>query len=100
MSEKKLACLIMGENYDTPKHQAAFTTVWGTTYVFTVNNFEGAKAKVLSMIDEGFGTVELCGAFGKEKADELIKLAAGRIAVGYVVYSDEQRAILRKLFED
>lgn len=100
MSTKKLACLIMGQNYDPKKHQAAFQTVWGTTYVFTVNNYEEAKAKVLSMIDEGFGAVELCGAFGEAKAAEIMELAQGRIAVGHVIYAGDQSELLRRLLED
>lgn len=100
MSTKKLACLILGQNYDTKKHQAAFQTVWGITYIFTVNNYEEAKAKVLSLIDEGFGVVELCGAFGEEKAGEILQLAQGRIAVGHVVYAGDQSEMLRRFLED
>ena len=70
MEKRKFAFLLKGEDYDPIVQQTFFETPFMTTYVFTVRNFEEAAAKVQALAEEGFGVIELCGAFGPEKARE------------------------------
>ncbi len=94
---KKFAFILMGKNY-SEEHNAKFETKNSTTYIYTVNSFEEARKKVLELEKEGVGAIELCGAFGKEKADELIKLTNNKIAVGYVVHNPEQDDLFFNFF--
>lgn len=94
---KKFAFICMGKNY-SKEHYAKFDTGVSITYICTVNSFEEAREKVLELEKDGVGAIELCGAFGKEKADELIKLTNNKIAIGYVVHNPEQDDLFFNFF--
>ncbi|HIS68173.1 MAG TPA: hypothetical protein IAA58_02220 [Candidatus Gallacutalibacter stercoravium] len=83
---KKFAFILMGEELDPSQHKAEFATQGQLTSIRTVRNFEQAKQLVLSLQKEGYGAIELCGAFGAEKAQELTQMTGGSIAIGYVVH--------------
>lgn len=96
---KKFAYILMGKSYDMEKHRAEFSTGEITTYIYTVNTFEDAEKLVLKLEKDGFGVVELCGAFGKEKANRLIELTSNQLGVGHVVNNGEQSELFQKFFE-
>ena len=98
MGRRKFAFLLKGEDYDPIVQQTFFETSFMTTYVFTVRNFEEAAAKVQALAEEGFGVIELCGAFGPEKAREYQQLTGGRVAIGYVTHSPEQDPLFAAFF--
>ena len=54
--------------------------------ICTVRSFEEAERTVLALQAEGFGAVELCGAFGPERAERLTRLTGGAMAIGYVTH--------------
>lgn len=97
MTDKKFAFLLMGD-YDPIMHQAMFETASKTTCIFTVRDFEQAKNKVLELKEEGFGALELCGAFGPERAKELFELLGGTVSVGYVTHDPAQDALFAAFF--
>lgn len=97
--KKKFAFLVMGAHYSPEQHQARFETEHQTTCIFSVQNFEQARAKIVELEQEGFGAVELCGAFGEEKAKELIELTHGKIAIGYVVHLPQQDELFARFFQ-
>ena len=82
----------------TEQHQAHFETEKQITSIFTVNNYEQARQKLTELEQEGFGAVELCGAFGEEKAKELIALTHGKIAIGFVTHLPEQDELFARFF--
>lgn len=94
---KKFAFILMGKDY-TKEHTATFETGTKVTYICTVNSYEEAKKKVLELKENGVKAIELCGAFGKEKADELIELTNNEIAIGYVVHNKEQDQLFMNFF--
>ena len=96
--KKKFAFLLMGAHYETEKHQACFETENQFTYVYTVRDFDAAREKVKTLAEEGFGAIELCGAFGKEKTEELIQLTDNKVAIGYVVHLPEQDTLFTDFF--
>ena len=96
--KKKFAFLLMGNHYEPEHHQACFETEKQLTYIFTVKDFEAAKEKVGELAKQGFGAVELCGAFGEEKTRELIALTEGRIAMGFVTHFPEQDPLFMDFF--
>ena len=68
---KKFAFILMGAGYDPEKHQCCFEKENSENHIFTVRDFEEAKAKVVELFRAGYGAIELCGAYGKEKAEHL-----------------------------
>lgn len=94
----KFAYLIMDPDYRPEKDQAQFTTKSGTTFVFTVRNFEEAKERAAQCARDGFGVVELCGAFGENRAREIFEFAGGKMGVGFVVHPPEQDELFNNFF--
>lgn len=99
---KKYAYMIWGKpyNYQPEKDCHSFSTPYQTTSIVTVNSFEEAVEKANALIADGYGTLELCGAFGKENADKLIEATGGRAAIGYVHYEPEQKKKVEAYFAD
>jgi len=95
MKKPKFAFLLMGPQYDREKHTACFEMDNKDTYILAVNNFEEACEKVEDLVEEGFGALELCGAFGEEKTRKLIEISNGKIAIGYVTHftSEDEKFI-------
>ncbi len=96
--KKKFAFLLMGEQYDPMVHRAVFETEKQITLIQTVRSFEEAHEKILELQKEGFGAVELCGAFGKEKAQRLTELTRHTMAIGYVVHEPELDELFQNFF--
>ncbi len=97
---KKFAYILMGPHYDPQKHTARFETAGSLTAIFTVRDFVEAEARVKSCAAEGFGVVELCGAFGERRARELAELAGGGMGVGYVCNLPEQSELIQAFFSE
>ena len=95
---KKFAYIIMGPGYDPDTQRALFETPGGLTAIFTVRNFAEAKTRLLKCRDEGFGVVELCGAFGEERARELIELTENKLGIGFVVHLATQNKLFDSFF--
>lgn len=96
--KKKFAFVLMGEDYSPEEHRACFETENMMTYIYTVQNFEQAKERVVCLQKQGFGAVELCGAFGREHAIELIELTGHQMVIGYVVDEPEQQELVKNFF--
>ena len=75
---KKAATIIMGKIYNPEVDRTEFKSKNFITIIQTVRNFEEAKEYILKLVDEGVESFELCGAFGKEKARELIDLTLSK----------------------
>ena len=95
--QKKYAFIFMGQNYIPQKHTAEFDTGIKTC-IYTVRDAQEAHEKVLELKNNGFGAIELCGAFGRDFALELIALTKGEIAIGYCVNEPEQDELFRRFF--
>lgn len=97
---KKYAFILLGPNYDPNKHQAEFKLKNNITSIFTVRNYEEAKQKALFCADNGYGVIELCGAFGKEKANEIIDLTENKLGVGFVIHLSNQDSLFSNFFNN
>ncbi|WP_367924493.1 DUF6506 family protein [uncultured Ruthenibacterium sp.] len=96
---KKYAFLLWG-NYDPERHCAEFIHGDCLTRICTVRSFEQAEQTVLSLWKEGFGAVELCGAFGQDRALRLSELTQGQVAIGYVTHDPSQDHLFQAFFGD
>lgn len=95
---KKFAFVLLGEHYNPQEHRACFETGNQVTYIVTVRNFEEAREAVVRLDAEGVGAVEVCGAFGEERAKELIELTGNRVAIGYVTHLESQDGLFAAFF--
>ncbi len=94
------AYILMGSHFTPNAHRAVFETDRYTDCVFTVKDFEEAKAQALYCADNGFGVIELCGAFGPDRAKEIIALTGNRIGVSYASHFPEQDALFAEFFSE
>lgn len=95
---KKFAFVLMGASFDTASHRADFETKGMLSSIRTVNDFDQAREMILELAEEGYGVIELCGAFGKERVDEYIALTGGKVGIGYVVNNPEQNELFQAFF--
>lgn len=65
--------------------------------IIGVKNLEEAKEISKSLIGIA-DVIELCGAFGKEGANEIIKATYNKIPVGFVTHLDCQDDLFDELF--
>ena len=96
--KKQYAFLLMGEHYDPDTHRCRFETESDIVHLRTVRNFEEAKKTVLLLKKDGIGAIELCGAFGPEKARELTELTDNETAIGYVVHDTSLDSVFTRFF--
>lgn len=98
MEQRKYAFVLMGEEFDPARHQFRFATERGETCLFTVRNFDEACRLAQRLQQEGFGALELCGAFGEEKCRELIERTGNRMAIGFSVHLPFQDGLFDAFF--
>ena len=96
--KKKFAFLLMGAHYDPEIHHASFETEKQITFIYSVKDYDGAVNKVKELEESGFGAIELCGAFGPEKAAELASLTGNKIAIGYVTHDPDMDGAFASFF--
>jgi len=96
--KKKFAFILMGAHYTPEVHKAVFETESQLTYICTIKNFSEMEEKIKYLMEEGVGAIELCGAFGKEKADEVVKMTGNKVAVGYIIHDPSLDPLFKKFF--
>lgn len=84
MAVKKWAMVIMNAGYDPEKDMARLDLEQVETHILTVRNPDEAVALAKRLGEEGFGAIEVCGAFGEELAKKMYEAAGCKVPVGYV----------------
>ena len=82
---KLYAFIFMGDYL--PEHTATFEHAGMRTSIYTVGSFEEAKPLVERLYKDGYGALELCGAFSKEMADAFMEMTNGDMAIGYMTHN-------------
>ena len=95
---KKFAYILMGASFDPDKHTAEFDIGSMKIYIYTVRSVAEAKEKMVGLWHEGFGAIELCGAFGRSLAAEFTLLTQNKVAIGYVTHEPEQDELFARFF--
>lgn len=75
-TSKKFAMMLMGSEYNTKKDYVVMQTESTETHIFTVNTPEQAVELAGQLAQQGFGAIEVCGAFGKELAERMFHATA------------------------
>ena len=90
MAVKKWAMVIMNAGYDPEKDMARLDLEQVETHILTVSNPDEAVALAKRLGEEGFGAIEVCGAFGEELAKKMYEAAGCKVPVGYVTTPQDQ----------
>lgn len=95
---KKYAFMLMGAGYKPSEHTASFVVEENETRIVTVRDKQEAKTCICRLHEEGFGAIELCGAFSANFADELAELTQNQVAIGYTTHSPALNPLFAKFF--
>ncbi len=95
---KKSATIIMGGIYNPEEDRVIIEHKNFITIIQPVKNFEQAKEYVKKLVNDGVGDIELCGAFGKDKARELIELTNHEVGISYVVTDEDMKPLVNKFY--
>lgn len=95
---KKFAFILMGSSLNSQEHRVSFKTMGGQSDIFGVRDYDEACALIAQLAADGYGAIELCGAFGEERTRELIELTDGKVAIGYVTHFSEQDGLFAEFF--
>ena len=90
MAMKKWAMVIMNAGYDPETDMARLDLEQVETHILTVRNPEEAVALAKRLGEEGFGAIEVCGAFGEELAKIMYEATGCKVPVGYVTTPKDQ----------
>ena len=90
MAVKKWAMVIMNAGYDPEKDMARLDLEQVETHILTVRTPDEAVALAKRLGEEGFGAIEVCGAFGEELAKKMYEAAGCKVPVGYVTTPQDQ----------
>ena len=89
---KKDGILVTAPEKSTGKEKALVLTPEGERYseklLYSLSRMEERAAKRLG--EEGFGAIEVCGAFGEELAKKMYEATGCKVPVGYVTTPQDQ----------
>lgn len=88
--KKKCAMMILNPLLDPARDYARLDTEKVENHILCVRTPEEAVAKAVELADDGFGVIEVCGAFGEQLAREMYDASAHRLTVSYVVCPPDQ----------
>ena len=91
----KFAFMLLG-NFDARQDRATLND--GNVLALGVGSLEEACAAAKQLYHEGYGCIELCGAFGPEGAQRVIDATENKMPIGYVVHFPQQDELFRKAF--
>lgn len=75
---KRYAMILMNPLFLPEKHTALFQTGNIENHILTVRNEEEALRKTKELLDEGFGVLEVCGAFERELVEKNAEHRSGK----------------------
>lgn len=94
---KKYAMLLMNPHFDVQKIRLDADGI--EHHLICVRSFEEAMQIVITLKEEGFGAIELCGAFGEEFAYQLFEACDKQIPVGYITYPQHQETMINQFWK-
>jgi hypothetical protein len=80
----KAAFIFLAPGAKPDEHRCVVRTPQVDLVVVGVADYAQAEAAARSLLDEGIGTIELCGGFGNAGTALISRVAKGRAAVGAV----------------
>lgn len=94
---KKYAMMLMNEAFTLESFQINVPGI--EHHVFTVRSSQQAIDLVVRLAEEGFGAIEVCGAFGEDLAKSMHEATNRKVFIGYIKYPSQQEEALQKFWE-
>lgn len=82
--------IVKAPGYTPEEHRQTMNSDQFQTTIVGVSTVEQACVEAVKLAEAGIQVVELCGGFGEEAAQEVIKAVAGRAPVGFVCFTKDQ----------
>ena len=76
-----------------PEGYAVLETQAVETHIITVNSPEQAIEMAKQLAADGFGAIEVCGAFGEELARRMYEATGKTVSVGYIVCPEDEKEL-------
>lgn len=95
---KKYAMILMNPHFES--HPIQLDIIGVEHHILTVRTEVEAIKLVTQLTDEGFGAIEVCGAFDEASAKKLYEATNERVPVGYVTYPEDQQELIMKFWEN
>lgn len=101
MSLKPLAFIYVSQGADPERDHTVFYSQQHAMAIYGVPTIEEGCQVAQKIVQEGCKIIELCGGFGPEGAEQVIRAIGGVVPVGYIYYSPEEneKRRLQKLEE-
>lgn len=93
LPKKKFAMMLMDQQYCSRKDYAVLETQAVETHIITVNSPEQAIEMAKQLAADGFGAIEVCGAFGEELARRMYEVTGKTVSVGYIVCLEDEKEL-------
>lgn len=93
LPKKKFAMMLMDQQYCSWKDYAVLETQAVETHIITVNSPEQAIEMARQLAVDGFGAIEVCGAFGEELARRMYEATGKTVSVGYIVCPEDEKEL-------
>ncbi len=95
---KQFVFMVMGEAYESEKHNCRFEPGRFISRVETVKDREHAKRAVVQWKNEGVGVIECCGAFSAELVGELQEATSHEIPISRGTHFPQQDDLFNRYF--
>ncbi len=90
--------IMIDPSYTKEEKTSLSSDVFKTT-VCCVQDITMACKSAKTLVAEGIQLIEVCGAFKGDMPEQVIEAIGGKVPVGHVVYSDEERKKLMEFFK-
>ncbi len=90
--------IMIDPSYTKEEKTSLSSDVFKTT-VCCVQDIEMACESAKILVSEGVQLIELCGAFKKGMPEQVIEAIEGKVPVGHMEYTEEERKKLTEFFK-
>lgn len=97
---KKYAMILLNPDFNPNIHKTCWVISGIEHHLLSVRSEQEAIEKAKDLADNGFGAIEVCGAFGEELARKMYDAVQHRLTVGYVVCSPDQEQALEQFWSE
>ncbi len=88
--KKKWAFIAMNAAYDPSRQHARFDTPDQEGHLLTVRSAEDAVILAAELAEQGFGAIEVCGAFGPQLARRMYEATGCRVPVSFITTEPDE----------
>lgn len=97
---KKFAMMLMNPQFIPTEHGAVFLTGEIENHIITVRDKVEALEQAEKLAENGFGVLEVCGAFDAELVQQMRETTNNKLCIGQVAYRKEDEERLQEYWKE